>query len=67
MSLNNHLSLKDRTLSIAFFFSIISGFFSHVIADPDIISLIMWVILGLSIAFIRLTKEEIKNGTKNNN
>jgi len=66
ISLNNYLSLKDRNLSIALFFSIMSGIFAHVIADPDIIDLIMWVILGLSISFIRLIKKEMKTIAENN-
>jgi len=63
---NSHLPLKDRSLSLAFFFSIISGFFAHIVADPDIINLIMWVILGLSISFIRLIKLEKKVHEKDN-
>ena len=52
---NKHLSENERQLALALLFSITTGMFSHVIADPDIISLTMWIILGVSVSFLRIT------------
>lgn len=52
----SYLNLSDKNLALAFMLSILTGLFAHFIADPDIISLTMWVIIGLSISFINITQ-----------
>ena len=54
-----YLSLQDRVLNLAFFFSIISGMFSHVLSNPDVVNLIIWLMFGLAIANVGLMKKEI--------
>jgi hypothetical protein len=44
-----------RNLATAFSVSIISGMFSLFTASPDIIFLVIWTILGLTIAFINIS------------
>lgn len=60
--INTRISYQSKTqkgLGYSLQLSIITGLLAHSVAQPDIISLIIWVILGISLALIKINIKSI--------